>query len=92
MPGCSHLHNISFSQHGTLENAHYPIAESISFTQQQMGASIYDFTGAVLNEIAQYSGLSIFLSSVLAFAGKKILLICCNSFDYSPRHTEWFLY
>lgn len=96
MPGCSHLHNISFSQHGTLENAHYPIAESISFTQQQMGASIYDFTGAVLNEmvslLAQYSGLSIFLSSILGFAGKKILLICCNSFEYSPRHTEWFLY
>lgn len=96
MSGCSHLHIISFLQHGTLENAHYPIAESISFTQQQMGTSIYDFTGAVLNEmvslLAQYSGLSIFLSSILGLAGKKILLICCNSFEYSPRHTERFLY
>lgn len=65
----------------------------VSFTTQQMGASIYDFTEAVLNEmallLAQYSGLSLYLSSILRFAGgKKFLLICCNSFEYSPRHTE----
>lgn len=77
MSGCSHLHNISFSQHGPLENAHYPTAahpERI-FHHTADGASIYDFTEAVLNEmvllLAQYSGLSLFLSSILRFAGKN---------------------
>lgn len=94
MSGGWHLHNISFSQHGTLENAHYSITAhpKLIFPPQQMGASIHDFTETVLSEmvllLAQYSGLSMFLSSILGFAGERFLLVCCNSFEYSPRHTE----